>query len=287
MVNKNRLISWTKHLRVRRRNQLLFHTLAMYRFHKTPFDKLLQRIFDSLDEVDAKFTFPLVASVGEKHLLLTDWLKTFPHEIAIHGYKHIRYRYLSLPQQAVEIKKAIEVFQKYNILFKGFRAPYNNYTSDTLELLEKFHFKWDGGIGFRQDYRSRHEFFNITLKNGKKSSYTCIPLCEWSDDRIIDKYGLSSNKMAKILIYHLKKALKVNGLVMFDLHPVRIGQKNYIQSLKKLLSFAAKIDAWIPTISEAVDYWSTHKRWKGNAPVCCLLTGDIDNYTFFDYLRRF
>lgn len=280
-------MSWSRHLRVRRGGRIFIHSAKMFRLHMIPFSQLLQRIFDTLDDFDAKYTFPLVASIAQKHHSLTEYLQSYQHEIAIHGYKHVRYRYLSPNQQAIEFKKAVQIFKNLNITFKGFRTPYNNYTPVTLELIEEFGFKWDGGIGFSPDYRHGHDFFKVPLKNGKKSSYTCIPLCEWSDDNMIDNYGFSPNKIAQFLIYHLEKARNVNGLIMYDLHPIRIGQKKYIPSLLKLLDYASKIDAWIPTVSEAVEYWSKHHRWKGDAPVCCLLTGDIDNFTFFDYMRRF
>ncbi|MFX1285371.1 MAG: polysaccharide deacetylase family protein [Promethearchaeota archaeon] len=286
MVNRSRLTSWLMHLRGRRGKQVINHTVKMFRFHMTPFSQLLQRIFETLAEYDAKFTFPLVAATAQSNTSLVEYLKLFPHEIAIHGYKHVKYPFLSPKQQVIELTKAINIFKELKIPYQGFRAPYNSYSETTMELVERFGFKWDGGIGYRREYRHGHKFFQIKLKNGKMSSYTCIPLCEWSDDRMIDKYKLSVEKMAKILIFHLEKARKVNGLVMYDLHPIRIGQKKYIRSLSELLLHARKIGAWVPTISEAIDYWSKNQRWKRDAPVCCLLTGDIDNFTFFDYMRR-
>ncbi|MFX0123795.1 MAG: polysaccharide deacetylase family protein [Candidatus Hodarchaeota archaeon] len=286
MVNFSRLTSWGKHLRTRRGSRIFLQAVKMFNFHLTPFSILLKRICDVLDEYDAKFTFPLVASTAQTNPTLVKWLRSSPHEIAVHGYKHVRYPFLSTKQQFLEVKRAIQIFNDLKIPFKGFRAPYNLYSEATMELIEKFGFKWDAGIGFRRDYRNGHQFFKVLLKDGKESSYTCIPLCEWSDDRMIDNYRLSSDKMAKILIYYLEKARKANGLVMYDLHPIRIGQNQYIQCLRQLLIHAIKIDAWIPTISEAVDYWSKYHQWKDSASVCCLLTGDIDNFTFFDYIRR-
>ena len=286
MVKLSHLYSWSKHLRTRRGNKIFLQALKMFYFHLTPFSVLLQRICDVLEKYDAKFTFPLVASTAQSNPTLVKWLKSTSHEIAIHGYKHVRYPFLSTKHQFLEIKKAIQVFEEYKIPFKGFRAPYNMYSETTIEMIEKFGFEWDAGIGYRPDYRNEHKFFKILLKGGKKSSYTCIPLCEWSDDRMIDDYKLSSEKMAKIMIYYLEKARKVNGLIMYDLHPIRIGQNKYIQSLEQLLSHATKVNAWVPTITEAVAYWSKNHQWKDSASVCCLLTGDIDNFTFYDYMRR-
>ena len=73
---------------------------------------------------------------------------------------------------------------------------------------------------------------------------------------------------------------------MFDLHPIRIGQPEYVQCLRETAEFARGRGAWIPTPYEAVTYWNKHKKWKGDAKFCLLLTGDIDNWVFSDYLRR-
>ena len=129
--------------------------------------------------------------------------------------------------------------------------------------------------------------FKQTLSNGKESSYMCIPLSIWSDDYMIDYLSYSAKQIAQKLIITTRKAKIQAGVAMFDLHPVRIGQNNYISSVEATLDFCRKNDIWVPNVSEAVEYWSKHKKWKGDATACCLLTGDIDNFTFWDYLRRF
>jgi len=283
----SRLTSWIKHLAKRRGSSIFAQSARMFYFHMQPFHKLLDRMFTSLEEFDAGFTFPLVASIAEKHQDYTEFLKSYPYEIAIHGYKHVRYQHLSPKQVEQELHLATKTFQKNKIPYKGFRAPYNNYSEATIRLLEKFDFLWDIGIGYQQPYQETFHFFNYKFKNGKKSTYTCIPLCKWSDDFMIDRYNFSAKQIAKALTIQLRKAKEVNGVVMFDLHPIRIGRREYINGLKLFLEQANKHDAWVPSVTEAVEYWRKHKSWKHNAPVCCLLTGDIDNFTFWDYLRRF
>jgi peptidoglycan/xylan/chitin deacetylase (PgdA/CDA1 family) len=241
----------------------------------------------TLDEFGARFTFPLVASMAQSHPTYVTLLKSFPYEIAIHGYKHVRYQYLSPVQQETEFRKAIQVFRSLRIPFEGFRAPYNNYTEATKQLVEKYGFKWDIGIGYDVSNRNGNCFFETRLGNGEESTYTCIPLNKWTDDLMVDQYHLSAKEMATILVSQLEKARKVKGVVMFDLHPIRLGQEKVIPSLRMFLEHAHKIGAWVPTVSEAVGYRKIHRQWKDDAPVCCLLTGDIDNFTFWDYLRRF
>ncbi|MBK5113400.1 MAG: polysaccharide deacetylase family protein, partial [Candidatus Heimdallarchaeota archaeon] len=182
MAKVSRLTSWIKHLAKRRGSHLISQSVRMFYFHMQPFHKLLDRMFTTLDEYDSGFTFPLVASIGEKHQDYVRFLKSYPFEIAIHGYKHVRYQHLSPEQVEQELILATKAFQKLKLPFKGFRAPYNNYSEATKELLQKFDFLWDIGIGYQQPYQETHQFFNYKFNNGKKSTYTCIPLSKWSDD---------------------------------------------------------------------------------------------------------
>ena len=73
---------------------------------------------------------------------------------------------------------------------------------------------------------------------------------------------------------------------MLDLHPIRIGQKQYVSVLSSIVDYAQQLDGWVPTVSNALDHWNKNQEWKHDAKFCLLLTGDIDNFTFFDYLPR-
>lgn len=287
MARFNRLASWAKHLSKRRGASVFRQTFRMFNYHLQPFHKLLTRIFNVLEEYDSSFTFPLVAHIAKSHQDYVDFLKSYPYEIAIHGYKHIRYQYITKEQMELELKLATKIFKELNIPYNGFRAPYNNYTEDTKLLLEKFNFKWDIGIGYLPEFREKFEIFKYKFESGKESSYSCVPLNKLSDDLMIDQMKLNDKQMAKALINQLELAKETSGIIMFDLHPIRLGRKEYISCLKIFLEHANKINAWLPTVSEAIQYWEKYKKWKNNAPVCCLLTGDIDNFTFWDYLRRF
>ncbi len=282
-----RLTSWIRHLKMRRGSRIFIQAGRMFRFHLTPFHLLLRRIFTVLEENDVSMTFPLVSSTAARHPNLVDFLKSYKdHEIAIHGFKHVRYQFLTKEEQEKEISLSVKIFHELKIPYHGFRAPYNNYTEDTAIILEQHGFEWDGGLGFHPEHRHKTHFFRWKLPSGQLSSYTCIPLCEWSDDRMIDGRGFSPRTISKVLVTYLRKAVKRGGVVMYDLHPIRIGQKKYIQCLSDLIEEARRLDVWVPTVHEAVTYWNRHGKWKGDARACCLITGDIDNFTFFDYFGR-
>jgi hypothetical protein len=98
--------------------------------------------------------------------------------------------------------------------------------------------------------------------------------------------GFSGPQIAKTLKRIIKRVSENGGVVMFDLHPIRIGQPKYIDALRNVVEYGTELNGWFPTVTEAVNYWSKHSRWKHDAPFCCLLTGDIDNFSFIDYMQR-
>jgi peptidoglycan/xylan/chitin deacetylase (PgdA/CDA1 family) len=257
----------------------------MWKFHRLSFEEILNNIFEQMDEYDAGFTFPTIASVTPFH---PDRIKSIlheGHEIANHGYKHVRYEHLSDAMQLQEFEKSMHIFDSLNIPIHGFRAPYNNYNKRTIQLVEEFGFNWDGGIGYKPEYRETNEPFKYNL-DGKSTSFWSIPLHRYSDDHLIDRYGLNSQEMTRAILPIIQQMPKKGSVLMLDLHPIRIGQPNYSEVLGNLLQEAQSQGAWTPTVNEAVLYWEKHRKWPKNASFCFLITGDIDNFIFFDYLRR-
>jgi peptidoglycan/xylan/chitin deacetylase (PgdA/CDA1 family) len=278
-------VSWIKYLKKRRGKTILSQALRMFRFHAIPFRILLQNMFDAMEPCQAKFTFPIVASVAAKNPALTREILIRGHEIAVHGFKHLNYSYLTKQQQDYDIKKALATFKTMDIPVCGFRAPYNTYGENTPELVEKHGFLWDIGIGYNPKYREDTSPFRVKI-GSHDSSFICIPLNRWSDDLMIDIQSLNSKQIAETLKIALKGASENGGVVMFDLHPIRIGQPKYVNALKNVVKYGTELNGWFPTVTEAVNYWSKHSSWKDDASFCCLLTGDIDNFSFFDYLQR-
>jgi peptidoglycan/xylan/chitin deacetylase (PgdA/CDA1 family) len=278
-------VSWLKYLLDFRGEKVLKQALRMFRFHVVPFSTLLENMFNVLEPYQAKFTFPLVASIASKDPMLTRKIVRRGHEVAVHGFKHVNYSYVTERRQDEDIRKALDTFSALGVPVFGFRAPYNVYTEGTPKLLEKHGFLWDIGIGYNRKYRTGNSMFRIKIAE-HESSFVCVPLNSLSDDFMIDIQGFSNSQMKKKLKQVLKETCESGGVVMFDLHPIRMGQFKYVNVLKNIVEYGTEINGWFPTVTEAVNYWNKHGKWKHDAPFCCLLTGDIDNFTFFDYLQR-
>jgi len=277
--------SWLRYLKQFRGEKILKQALRMFRFHAVPFSTLLGNMFNVMELHQAKFTFPLVASVASENPELTREILRRGHEIAVHGFKHVNYSYITERQRDDDIGKALGAFKALKIQVYGFRAPYNVYTEDTPKLVEKYGFLWDIGIGYNPKYRGGTSPFRVQIED-HESSFVCIPLSRLSDDFMIDIQGFSVNQMEKKLKQAIKGACEKGGVVMFDLHPIRMGQSKYVNVLNSVVEYGTELNGWFPTVTEAVNYWSKHGKWKHDAPFCCLLTGDIDNFSFFDYIQR-
>jgi len=257
----------------------------MFRLHAVPFSTLLENMFNVLEPYQAKYTFPVVASGALEKPELTKSILRRGHEVAVHGFKHVNYSYITERQQDHDIGYAVDAFKTLDIPVSGFRAPYNVYTEGTPKLVEKQGFLWDIGIGYNPKYRTGNSLFRVQIDD-HDSSFVCVPLNRWSDDYMTDIRGFSVNQMKETLKRVITGASEKGGVVMFDLHPIRIGQPKYVNVLNTIVKYGTELNGWFPTVTEAVNYLSKHGKWKHDAPFCCLLTGDIDNFSFFDYLQR-
>ena len=276
---------YIKQLQKRWGRNLPIQFYKMYSLHRVPFASLLSNIFEALDPYGARFAFPTVAAVARMKPDLVSYIEKEGHEVASHGYNHVRYPTLSAKERARDLEMSLRSLRKLGVKVQGFRAPYDNYTDDMPALIEKQGLLWDGGFGYRPEHREKTQFFHVDIE-GKSSRTTFIPLNIWSDDRMIDGMNMGPDAVSKQLKLVVDETSRTGGVVMFDLHPIRIGQKRYVRCFEDVLEYSNGLGGWSPTPSEAVVYWNEHGRWKGDATFCLLLTGDIDNWVFSDYLRR-
>ena len=200
----------------------------MFQLHRTPFEVILQNMYNVLDELDGKFAYPTIASIARMRPELVKEIEQQGHEVASHGYNHVRYPTITARERENDLTLSLQVFQNIGVKIKGFRAPYDNYTDDMIALLDKRGLVWDGGYGYRPEYREDNAFFNVDV-DGVPSQVTLIPLNVWSDDRMIDTLGMSPSQMSSKLKSEVEMESKRGGVIMFDLHPIRIGQKKFVR----------------------------------------------------------
>ena len=113
----------------------------------TSFDTILRNIFEALDDVQGKFAFPTVAAVARmKPERIKEILKE-GHEVASHGYNHLRYPTLTDRDREKDFALSLQTYRKMGVKITGFRAPYDRYTPDMPAMINKYRLVWDGGFG--------------------------------------------------------------------------------------------------------------------------------------------
>jgi len=104
----------------------------------------IPKLVKVLDKHRAKAIFFTTADCIEKHPVLFTELKEKGHEISLHGYRHVRYDDLPFNKKEEHFSKSVDIFlRNLGKRPKGFRAPQHSIDDETLDLLEKYDFKYD------------------------------------------------------------------------------------------------------------------------------------------------
>ncbi len=223
-------------------------------------EKNAEKILEALDRFNVEATFFVLGWVAEKVPNLVRMISDAGHEIASHGYSHVRATTLSEKEFEEDLKKAIDAtapLTKDDIL--GYRAPYFSITNDTLwalDILAELGFKYDSSIfptGMHPEY-GIEEFPKqiIKLENGLIEA----PLSSLEIGRF--SVPISGGGYFRLYPYSLtkrmiKKFIDKGGSYNFYIHPWEIdpGQprekRNLIyyarhyQNLKKTYSKLEKL----------------------------------------------
>jgi len=101
-------------------------------------------IENMLNKHEIKGIFFTTCDCIEKYPEIFRRLAKQGHEIALHGYRHVRFDELSYEEKNEQIKKAKTCFKKHlGFEPKGFRAPQHSIDDKTLDILEKEGFEYD------------------------------------------------------------------------------------------------------------------------------------------------
>ena len=72
-------------------------------------------MFEALEEVDGKFAFPTIAAIAKMRPELVREIVDQGHEVASHGFNHVRYPTLSSKGREEDFALSLQIFQKLGI----------------------------------------------------------------------------------------------------------------------------------------------------------------------------
>lgn len=232
-------------------------TLSMGTFGTT---RGLDRVFASLENAGVKATFFILGIFAERYPDVVKRIQAAGHEIALHGYEHLNYSFLSTEEQYAEIQRGIGAVTKVTGTAPvGFRLPEGNMTFETMGIIDSFGFKYDSSL---LDYDLPYWM----LVDGKESKTLEIPMnWEMQDTtefafNFFPPYPVSVDAPAsysetlKNWQREMKAYREYSLCYVCKFDPQTIGSFGRIGMFDELLRGLKANDFWIATGSQIADY---------------------------------
>jgi peptidoglycan-N-acetylglucosamine deacetylase len=114
----------------------------------------LQRIVDVLERYRARATFYVPGATIDENPGACRELVAAGHEVAHHGYHHLRTSELDAAAERAELERGLEALARIGVAPAGYRSPGWELTATTLALLPELGFAWDSSLmGDERPYR--------------------------------------------------------------------------------------------------------------------------------------
>ena len=104
------------------------------------------RILDLLDKYSIKGTFFIPGHTIDTYPEVCREIVERGHEVGHHGYMHEDPTNLPLEAEEDIIVKGLKTLEKIGVRPKGYRSPGFDFSPNTLDLLDKYGFKYDSSL---------------------------------------------------------------------------------------------------------------------------------------------
>lgn len=199
------------------------------------------------------------------------------HEIAHHGYMHENPTEVDRDREREVLEQGINSLQRLTGQRpRGYRSPYWDFSSNTLELLEELGFDWDSSLMGNDvhPYRPRHAQQEHYTQHGNHrvgsgpSSFTApsrvleIPVSWYLDDFPAQEYiaGVQEGMTAVSQIEDRWRSIfdyaahrETGAVYALTTHPQTIGRAHMLQMLERLVRHFVEHGAAFMTLSEVAD----------------------------------
>lgn len=107
--------------------------------------EILPKLLKVLDSCRIRATFFVLGEIAEKFPAVIKKIAK-KHEIASHGYSHVRLDKLDDAELWAQVSKSKNAIEKLGIKCKGFRAPYFVTHPKLFAMLDKAGYEWDSSL---------------------------------------------------------------------------------------------------------------------------------------------
>ncbi|MDF2824134.1 MAG: putative hydrolase [Mycobacterium sp.] len=212
------------------------------------------RILELLGRHGIPATFFVPGHTAEQHPGLVDALLDAGHEIAHHGYLHLRSDKVSAQAQADEIERGLEVFERLGVPTpRGYRSTSWELTPETFQLLVDHHFTYDSScMGDDRPYVERWGDLEI-LEIPVHWSLDDWPRFGWN----IDGGGnvADPEELRRAWIAEFESARREARHTSFTMHPEVIGRPYRLAQFEEVVEhIVASGDVWFARMDEVAEH---------------------------------
>jgi peptidoglycan/xylan/chitin deacetylase (PgdA/CDA1 family) len=229
---------------------------------------------ETVEKFGSRPSLPITARVLARNPQAASMLAARGVELCVHGLVHNDLSKLPADVQRDQISQACRIFRAHDIPFRGFRSPYLKYNRATLEAVEAEGFDYDSNLPFywspteslarlsageREGLDRGLRFYGPAAYPGDRSlprllaKAVEIPVSLPDDEILLDRMGLSPERVAGVWLEMLATALARGELLTLQLHPERLSLLR--EPLRQLLDRAASGGFWLATLSEIATWW--------------------------------
>jgi peptidoglycan-N-acetylglucosamine deacetylase len=212
------------------------------------------RLLSLLDEHHIKGTFFVPGYTAFLHPQAIQSIFNAGHEIAHHGYMHLRTDKVSPAEQRAEIERGLAALAAIDVgKTKGYRSPAWELTPETFDLLLEFGFEYDSScMGDDRPYLETWQGKSL-LELPVHWSLDDWPRFGWSID--LGGNVASPDELYASWLAEFRAAKREGRHVTFTMHPEVIGRAYRLAQLEKLIdAIAADGGVWFARLDEVASH---------------------------------
>ena len=257
-------------------------TVAMrYEMSSESFANILQSFIELTNRYRVKPTFPVPATVVQRHPRQFQKIEEAGVELAVHGYRHVEYTQLETSQIQMHYKQAVQTFHDVGLHINGFRFPFLRRNMETLHALGQSGFIWDSSDALYwpvldsehihpQQWKSYLNILNSYQAQSIQDDLSLprtayglieIPVAIPDDDILFERLKLPPTKVRHIWIQMLEDVRHRGEMLVLQLHPERFPIfKNVLDSILKKARHDG--NCWIASLGEIAQWWQERSAFS-------------------------
>ena len=211
----------------------------------------LDRIFNLLDSFSIPATFFVPGWVAENYAGKVKEIQSRGFEVAGHGYLHEKVSELSVEDERHVLEKCLKgIRQVTGVVPLGYRAPWFDFSGNSLNLLGEFGFQFDSSL-MNQDL----PYFIKSSPEGRLLVELPVDWC--LDDWPVFEMDRKSVKTVREIWQSEFDALYSAGsLFNLTMHPECIGRPARIDMLREFIQYIqSKRNVWFASAGEVSKWW--------------------------------